>query len=194
MSNQTSTAVRPPRAFALCLELSQVFDLETCDDTIRICFQLQLTQSIFSKDVLTKHTNVKIILQHPFFVYLISYWWRLENRNNDETCGNDELDETKFNLFEQSPIQTSRKATNIWMTLQILTGIIPECGTMSLLHAIDRNTHISLLPPSRMQRYEPMFMFHQTALTTTVERAIIQLRWIIVEYRMLRQSCTCLRY
>ena len=56
-----------------------------------------------------------------------------------------------------------------WMTLQILTGIIPECGTMSLLHAIDRNTRISLLPPSRMQRYEPMFMFHQTALTTTVE-------------------------
>ena len=55
------------------------------------------------------------------------------------------------------------------MTLQILTGIIPECGTMSLLHAIDRNTRISLLPPSRMQRYEPMFMFHQTALTTTVE-------------------------
>ena len=51
---------------------------------------------------------MKIILRYPFFRFSFSYWWRLENSNDDETYSNEELDETKFNLVER-PFQPSRK-------------------------------------------------------------------------------------
>ena len=98
-ANTISTAILPRAALIECLELSQVFDLETCDDKIWICFELA-TDSVFSNDALTKYANMKIILQYPFFLFffllfLFESW-------------NQELEENKNEVVkyeETSPVQ-----------------------------------------------------------------------------------------
>ena len=52
-----------------------------------------------------------------------------------------------------------------------------------------RNTHISLLPPSRMQRYESK---NQSSNCVNNSCRVRKLRRFIIGYRMLRQNCTCI--
>ena len=159
-----------PRNYSHCLEPSRVFDPKSRNEKNVLLFLLwtfdwlsRLTSTCFRNfhgyEKLRSENNLK------------SWWcWKQWTRRKH-----------KIQQWRTIAVSTITKATNNWMTLQILTGIIPECSTMSLLHAIDRNTHISLLPPSRMQRYESK---NQSSNCFNNSCRVRKLRW----------SCTCMRY
>ena len=69
------------------------------------------------------------------------------------------------NTIAVSPIT---KATNIWMSLRMLTGIIPERGSMSLRHAMTEILIFHFCQPPECKDTSPRTN-HQTALTTTAE-------------------------
>ena len=182
MKNETdtmSTVMLPRAALTECLEPSRFFRRP---ETLQR--QKNVVQFFSTFDWLSQLPNAFI--------------WNFQEDNEKlkiatmiGTSGNNELKENKIQTWRTIAVSTSTKATNNWMTLAILSGIIPECGTLSLLHAIDRNTHISLLPPSRMQRYDSK---NQSSNCFNNSCRVRKLRRFIIGYRMLRQSCTCLRY
>ena len=84
-ANTISTALLPRAAITECLEISQVFDLETCDDKIWICFELA-TDSVYlfewRFDETCKHENNITI---SFFFVFPFFFLKVETTNSKKT-------------------------------------------------------------------------------------------------------------